>query len=85
MTVPESPPTRVFPGILLSQFTDSARQQTAATLASAIIIASGRPYSIEQALEIVDDIRFAMYPTPQSSAYKEWEKTKLTRLKTIRS
>jgi hypothetical protein len=49
-------------------------------LAAAIITASGRPHSIQQALEIARDIQFAMYPAPGYGHYHEWEKTKTQRL-----
>jgi hypothetical protein len=62
---------------------DATRQQAIATMARAIIIASGRPHSIEQALEIMHDMRFATYPARQLAVYKEWEKTKDARLKKV--
>jgi hypothetical protein len=83
MTVPPTspPPTAVPTGaIAAAQLTEAAKQQAVATLASAIIIASGRPHSIREAIEIARDVRFALYPTPQLEAYKEWEKTKDARL-----
>lgn len=65
------------------QMVEAVKWQTAATLASAIISASGRPYSINEALEILQDVRFALYPEHNSSAYKEWEKSKDVRLKKV--
>lgn len=59
------------------------RQHNATTLAAAIIAASGRPHSIEQALEIVKDIEFSLYPAPAYGAYREWEKTKNQRLSKV--
>ncbi len=67
----------------LATLAEVAKAQTAATLAAAIITASGEPHSIEQALEIAHDIQFAMYPAPNSGVYKEWLKTKDARLKKI--
>jgi hypothetical protein len=85
MAFPESPPRpAISPGALaLAQFTEATKWQTAATLASAIVTASGRPYSIEQALEIVHDIHSAMNPGRNFGPYKEWEKTKDARLKKV--
>jgi hypothetical protein len=60
--------------------TDATRAQTAATLAAGIIAASGRPWSIEQALDLRRDIYFAMHPRPNSDVYQEWAKTKNERL-----
>jgi hypothetical protein len=59
------------------------RQQVAATLASAIIAASGRPHSIAQALEIVRDIEYALHPLPASGDYEAWAKTKDARLNKV--
>jgi hypothetical protein len=59
------------------------RRQNATTLAAAIISASGRPHSIEQALEIVTDIQFALNPNPRAGAYQEWAKTKDERLSKV--
>ena len=65
------------------KLTEATKWQTATTLASAIIIASGRPHSIQQALDIARDVQFAMFPTHNDAAYKEWEKTKHARLNTV--
>jgi hypothetical protein len=67
----------------LADLKDATKAHTAATLAAAIISASGKPYSIEQALEIVNDIQFAMHPRPGHGAYIEWEKTKAQRLSKV--
>jgi hypothetical protein len=50
------------------------------TLAAAIIAAAGRPFSIQQALEIVEDIHHAMFPAPNATIYAEWAKTRNARL-----
>ena len=68
---------------LLGQRTEVEKWQTASTLASAIIIASGRPHSIQQALDIVHDIHFALFPVNNLGTYKEWEKTKHERLNRV--
>jgi hypothetical protein len=82
MAVPESPiPTTVI--TQFAQLTAATRQQNAVTLAAAIITASGRPHSIEQALEIQRDIYFALYGDRSTGAYQEWEKTKDARLKKV--
>lgn len=70
--------------LMLARLTDALKWQTAATVASAIITASGRPYSIAEALEIVNDVRFALNPEPNFAPYQEWEKTKDARLTKIR-
>ena len=62
---------------------DLAKAQIAATLAAAIITASGRPHSVQQALDIANDIQFAMYPAHGYGHYTEWEKTKAERLNKV--
>jgi hypothetical protein len=69
--------------VALGQFTEATKWHTASTLASAIISASGRPHSIQQALDIARDIHFAMFPVHNLPAYKDWEKTKHERLNKI--
>jgi hypothetical protein len=72
------------PGVAaFGQLTEATKWHTASTLASAIIIVSGRSHSIQQALDIARDIHFAMYPSPNSAAYKDWEKIKHERLNKV--
>jgi len=61
----------------------SRSRQSIVTLAAAIITASGRPWSIEQALALSNDIHFAMYPAPNNGAYQEWAKTKNAKLMAV--
>ncbi len=61
----------------------ATRQQVAATIASAIMASSGRPYSIQQALEIVRDVHYALYPAPNAEPYNEWAKTREARLSKV--
>jgi len=72
-----------FPPVDVAALTESTRTQVAATLASGIIAASGRPHSIQEALNIVRDIQFALYPAHGQGRYIEWEKTKDQRLNKI--
>ena len=67
----------------VAQVAETGKQQVVATLAAAIITASGKPWSTEQALELARDIHFTMYPVPHYGAYKEWLKTKDDRLKVV--
>ena len=62
-----------------------AQEHFSILLAAALMQASGRPYSIEQALDLVRDCRFAMYPKPGLGSYQEWAKTKDERLSRIRA
>jgi hypothetical protein len=85
MTDPELPPLPAISPVtlVLVQLREAREWQRVATLASAIITKSGRPYSIEQALEIVQDLHSALYPGRNFGPYKEWEKTKDARLKKV--
>ena len=58
----------------------AARRRATTTLASAIIMAAGRPCSIQEALDIARDVHFATFPSPNLAEYKEWEKDKQLRL-----
>ena len=59
------------------------QQQAVATLASAIIAASGRPWSIEEAMAVYHDVYYAMHPNPSLGAYQAWATTKDERLKKV--
>jgi hypothetical protein len=76
------PPSRVS-ALDFAQLLNANRQQVTTTLASAIMIVSDRPYSIQQALELVHDIHYAMYPAPNTGTYIEWAKTKDARLSKV--
>jgi len=79
MAVPES----AIPGVLFDQIVRGLRQQTAATITSALVMASGRQHSIEQVLEIMRDVQFALHPEPSHGVYMDWLKTKDARLKKV--
>jgi hypothetical protein len=61
----------------------AAKAQVAATLAAAIVTASGRPHSIQQVLDIASDIQFALYPAHGYDIFAEWEKTAVERLNKV--
>ncbi|MBV9977850.1 MAG: hypothetical protein JO105_20875 [Hyphomicrobiales bacterium] len=67
----------------LSALAEATKQQMVATLTAAIIIASGKPRSIAEVLEIAHDIQFATHPAPNVGAYQEWAKTKDARLRKV--
>jgi hypothetical protein len=71
------------PGVLLDQIVHAMHRQTTATIAAALVSASGKPHSIEQILAIVTDVHHAMFPQPNTGAYIEWAKTKDARLKKV--
>lgn len=49
------------------------RSSVAASLAGGIMAASGRPWSIEQALVLARDVEYAVYPDPGNVQYEEWK------------
>jgi hypothetical protein len=51
-------------------------QNSAATLAAAIVAARGKPVSIQQVLDIARDVHFAIEPAPGNGAYDAWVRTK---------
>lgn len=58
----------------LARLVDVTRAQTAAILAAPLIIAAGRKFSVQEALDLARDIQFSMYPTPGSGHYIAWKK-----------
>ena len=52
-----------------------------ATLAAAMITASGRPHSVQEAHDLMLDLQYSSHPNPGSGAYKEWQRTSAARLK----
>jgi len=67
----------------IGKLISAVQQQSVATIASALIIASGKPHSIQQALDISRDIHFAMHPAHNLGAYQAWEKTKSAALNKV--
>ena len=63
----------------------ATRQQTAAILAAAMITASGRPWSIEQATGLLRDVEFTMFPQSGQGAYQGWSQTRDETVKKIQS
>jgi hypothetical protein len=61
------------------------RSAAAASLAGGIIAASGRPWSIEEALILARDVDFAIYPDPGHAEYEEWKKRAEDRLNFVQT
>ncbi len=55
------------------------RISSCATLASAMIIASGRPHSVAEAAALCNDLRMAMRQPDTSNRSLEWQKTANTK------
>src|SRR5579863_2061764 len=68
-----------------SKISDSAKHirelriNSCATLASAMIIASGRPHSVAEVVALCNDLRMAMRQPDTSKRYLEWQKTANTK------
>ncbi|MBA3810934.1 MAG: hypothetical protein H0X27_04670 [Caulobacteraceae bacterium] len=61
---------------------NAARKLAAATLASAVITASGRPHAVGEAMAIYQDFFHALFPNQGSSLYEAWKKD-ASRLTTV--
>ena len=52
----------------------ATKLNAAATLAAALIAASGRPHSVDEALQLVRDFQWSLWPSPNNGAYQNWKK-----------
>ena len=52
----------------------ATQTNAAATLAAAIIAASGRPHSVNEALKVLNDVKLSLFPLPGSGYYDHWKK-----------
>ena len=57
---------------LLNQVLHSTNRAAAASLAGGIIAASGRPYSVGEAMELLQTVSFTMNPAPNYGNYQAW-------------
>ncbi|WP_156318625.1 hypothetical protein [Rhizobium sp. AAP43] len=48
-------------------------QQISSTLAAALITVSGRPHSVNEAIQLMKDVQFSLAPNPSSGAYAKWQ------------
>jgi hypothetical protein len=71
--------------IATNQAAEATRQQTASTLAAAIITASGRPWSVAQAIELQTDIYNSLFGGLLAGygRYQEWKKTEKERVSKV--
>jgi len=82
MSIPESPlPPNLMPE--LAKISSRLELSTVSTLTAAIVSAAGRPFSIEEVMEISRSLHFAMFPAAGYGAYQEWAKTKDAQLKKV--
>ena len=59
----------------LHQLTYRMERLEIATLAAALIVAAGRPHSVQETLNLVRDLEFAARPNPGSGTYQQWKQT----------
>jgi hypothetical protein len=60
---------------LMAQITEATKKNAAATLAAALITASGRAHSVGEAVKLMHDIEWTLWPSPSHGAYQAWKKT----------
>ena len=69
----------------MTQVVRASNRAAQASLAGAIIAASGRPHSINQALEVLRSVSFAMNPAPGNTSYEAWARDKEKHLSKVYS
>jgi hypothetical protein len=57
------------------QLLAATRSAATASLAGGIIAASGRPWSLKEAMALLEHVQFAMFPNPKNANYKAWQAT----------
>ncbi|MHB1100889.1 MAG: hypothetical protein ACYCZR_15195 [Burkholderiales bacterium] len=65
----------VLPSAETERLIAATQRSAAATLAAALIAASGRPHSTGEAIKLLYDIEFSLYPMNGRGIYEEWKKT----------
>ena len=68
-----------------NQIIAAVRSSAAASLAGGIIAATGRPWSVTQAMGLLTDVSFAMHPMPGDGHYEAWKAKKDERLNAVHS
>jgi hypothetical protein len=53
-----------------AQMLEATKTSAAATLAAALITASGRPHSVDETLALVRDFHWSLFPNPAYGAYQ---------------
>jgi len=61
--------------LISGQTLTATRISAAATLAAALINAAGRPHSVNEAIKLMRDVEFSLWPTPNSGGYQAWKTT----------
>ena len=68
-----------------TQIINATHRSAAAAIAGGIIAASGRPWAISEAMSLLTDINFVMYPASGEGHYEAWKTSKEERLNKVRS
>lgn len=50
----------------------ATERAAAATLAAALITAAGRPHSVDEAAQLMNDLQHKLYPTPGDAGHSNW-------------
>jgi hypothetical protein len=68
--------------VIIARLEHALRIQTTATLAAAVVQASNRPVSVEEALGVRQDVQFALFGPEFTGrgSFDEWQKKKEARL-----
>jgi hypothetical protein len=56
-----------------ARMVEAVRFNSCATLAGAMIAASGRPHSVNETLKLCHDLRMAMMPPVEGDRYRVWK------------
>jgi hypothetical protein len=56
----------------------ATRKSAAATITAALINVTGKVHSVDQAIELLRDVEFSLYPHPNLGVYQAWLKNKQT-------
>jgi hypothetical protein len=61
-------------GAELGKLVEAMRMAAAASLANAVILSARRPHSIENAVQVLEDVRNSLWPDSSSGRYQTWKK-----------
>jgi hypothetical protein len=71
----------VMPAHMLDRIASHMARLENATLAAAMITAAGRPHSVEEVRQLMNDLHWSSHPSPGNGAYQEWARTSAARMK----
>jgi hypothetical protein len=61
-------------GAELGKLVEAMRLAAAASLANAVILSARRPHSIENAVQVLEDVRNSLWADSNSARYQAWKK-----------